>query len=109
MHIPVDTTRLMLIVTGPSEAVTDFETKRAKLDERGVPLFATQLAAVGDGGGEVYSVKTPGAPPVLPRGAEVRAVGLVATPWSMGERTGVSFRAERIEPVAPAAKTASAG
>ncbi|MHB8449864.1 MAG: hypothetical protein ACYDAQ_05345 [Mycobacteriales bacterium] len=33
-------------------------------------------------------MKTPGAPPVLAGGTEVRAVGQLATGWSMGEHRG---------------------
>jgi hypothetical protein len=45
-------------------------------------------------------VKIPGEPPELPQGTAVKVVGLVATPWAMGDRNGVAFRATRIEPAA---------
>ena len=44
-----------------------------------------------------------GSPPKgISQGLAVRVTGLSATPWSMGERSGITYRAERIEPLAPA-------
>jgi hypothetical protein len=31
-------------------------------------------------------------------------LGLVAQPWTMGDRAGVAFRAQRVEPAIPQAK-----
>ncbi|MHB8450576.1 MAG: hypothetical protein ACYDAQ_09040 [Mycobacteriales bacterium] len=109
MHIPVDTARLMLIVTGPGEPVTDFATKRAKLDERGVPPFATQLAAVGDAGGEVYTVKTPGAPAGAGSGHRGPGGGPARHRLVDGGARRGGLPRRRTPPVAPPAKTAAAG
>jgi hypothetical protein len=38
------------------------------------------------------------------QGHPVKVVGLVAQPWTMGDRSGVAFRATRIEPAIPQAK-----
>jgi hypothetical protein len=43
-------------------------------------------------------VKVPGLPPTLPQGTPVRVVDLVANPWSNNGRSGVAFRAVRVEP-----------
>jgi hypothetical protein len=88
-----------LCAVGP-EPVIDFDTKKAKTDADGTALFAVQLVALADGGAEVITAKVAGVPAKgVEQGATVRVVGLVASPWSMGERSGVAFRAERIEPV----------
>ncbi|HVA61844.1 MAG TPA: hypothetical protein VNG13_15110 [Mycobacteriales bacterium] len=76
----------------------DFESKRPKLDEAGVPLYAVGLVALADGGAEVLSVKLSGEPANLTQGLPVRVSGLVANPWTMGDRSGVAFKAARIEP-----------
>jgi hypothetical protein len=51
-----------------------------------------------DGTAEVVNVKVPGQPSGLAAGAPVRLVEMVAIPWAMGERSGVAYRAARIEP-----------
>ena len=38
------------------------------------------------------------------QGAPVKVTGLVAQPWTMNDRAGVSFRAARIEPAVTQAK-----
>ena len=69
-----------------------------------IPLFTTQLVKVDDEGAEILAVTTSGAPQVE-QGAEVRPVGLIAIPWQQGQRSGVAFKADRIEPAhAPASK-----
>ena len=49
-------------------------------------------------GAEVIVLKVAGDPKVG-RGAMLKLEGLVALPWSIGERSGVAFRASRIESV----------
>ena len=108
MRLPIDTSSLTFLCAVGPEPVVDFDTKKPKADEAGVPLFAVQLVALGDGGAEVVTVKVAGEPPKgVAQGATVRVDGLVASPWSMGERSGVAFRAERIEPVTGPARAAS--
>lgn len=100
MRLPIDTSGMSFFAALGPEPVIDFDTKRPKTDETGAPLFAVQVVAVADGGAEVVTVKVAGEPKGVSQGQPVRVVGLVATPWSMGERSGVAFRAERIEPAA---------
>ena len=47
--------------------------------------------------------------PKVGQGAMLKLEGLVATPWTMGDRSGVSFRASRVESigVAPGAQRAA--
>jgi len=67
-----------------------------------------QLVAMTSEGAEVIKVIVPGLPRA-DQGVPVKVDGLVASPWTMGDRSGVSFRAVRIETMAngagrPAAK-----
>jgi hypothetical protein len=104
MRLPIDTSGMTFMGAMPPEAVTDFETKAPKTDANGELLYAVQVVALTGEGAEVIKVTVPGEPNVS-QGAVLRLDGLVASPWSMGERSGVSFRAARIEPVnAPAAR-----
>ena len=45
-----------------------------------------------------------GMPAGLRQGHPVKVHGLVAQPWTMNDRSGVAFRAARIEAVVPQAK-----
>jgi hypothetical protein len=57
-------------------------------------LYVIQLLAMGDGSADLLAVKVPGVPSAAIRqGAPVKVAGLVAQPWTMGDRSGVSFRA----------------
>jgi hypothetical protein len=74
------------------------------VDTNGEPLYVVQLIALGDGEAEILAVKVPGQPSGLRQGHPVKVTGLVAQPWSMQDRSGVAFRATRIEPAVTAAK-----
>jgi hypothetical protein len=85
--------------------VVDFETRRPKADENGEPLYVIQLLAMGDGSADLIAVKVPGVPSAAIRqGASVKVAGLVAQPWTMADRSGVSFKAARVEPAITQAK-----
>jgi hypothetical protein len=94
----IDTTSTVFLAGGAPAPVVDYETKRPKVDrESGEPLYAVQVIAMQDGESDI-TVKVPGLPPTLPQGTPVRVVDLVANPWSNNGRSGVAFRAVRIEP-----------
>jgi hypothetical protein len=64
-----------------------------------------QLIAMTDGAAEIIAVKVPGQPSqAIRQGHPVKVTGLVAQPWSMNDRSGVAFRAARIEPAVAQAK-----
>jgi len=97
MRLPIDTSGISFIAAGPPEATVDFETKAAKVDESGQPIFGVQVVALSDGGAEVISVKVAGEPKGIAQGTALKLVGLTAQPWAMGDRSGVAFRATRID------------
>ena len=98
MKLPIDTTGMTFLAAGPAEQVLDFESKAPKADQNGEPLYSLQLVVLADGGAEVISVKVPGEPKRIAEGTSVKVAGLVATPWTMGDRNGVAYRAAQIEP-----------
>ena len=98
MKLPVDTSGMTFMCATAPEPVLDFETKRPRADENGEVLFSVQVVALAEGSAEIIAVKVAGEPQVA-QGAMLAVHGLVASPWSMGERSGVAFRAQRIEPV----------
>lgn len=97
MKLPIDTSTVTLLAASPAEPVLDYDSRAPKLDETGQPLYSLQLVALSDGGAEVISVKVTGEPRGITQGTMVKATGLVAQPWAMGDRSGVAFRAARIE------------
>src|SRR5215211_7390268 len=105
MKLPVDTSAIAFLCAMAPEPVVDFQTKQHRADENGEPLYVIQLLAMGDGSADLLAVKVPGVPSAAIRqGAPVKVAGLVAQPWTMADRSGVSFRAARIEPAMAAAK-----
>jgi len=108
MKLPIDTAGLTFMCASEPEAVLDFETKKHKADENGEPLYGVQIVALGDGGAEVINVKTPGRPSVG-AGQTLSVTQLVATPWSMGDRSGVAYRAAKIESTAKAERGGGRG
>jgi hypothetical protein len=105
MKLPVDTSAIAFLCAVEAEPVVDFETKRPRADENGEPLYVVQLIAMTGGAAEIIAVKVPGQPSTsIRQGHPVRVHGLVAQPWTMNDRSGVAFRAARIEPAVPQAK-----
>ena len=91
--------------TPPPVIAPHIETRRPKADENGEPLYVIQLLAMGDGSADLLAVKVPGVlSSGIRQGHPVKVTGLVAQPWTMADRSGVSFRAARIEPAMAQAK-----
>jgi hypothetical protein len=99
MKLPIDTSGLTFLVVGSPRPVKDFETGLAKGDRDGVPLFAVRLVVLGGEEAEVISVKVAGEPKGLVANAPVKVSELTAQPWSINEKSGVSFRATAIVPL----------
>jgi hypothetical protein len=105
MKLPVDTSAIAFLCALEPEPLLDFETKRPRADENGEPLFVIQLIALTEGAAEILAVKVPGIPSAsIRQGHPVKVTGLVAQPWTMNDRSGVAFRAARVEPAVAQAK-----
>ena len=102
MKLPIDTNGMTFLAAGPAEAVLDFDSKAAKVDENGEAIFAVQVVVLANGGAEVISVKVAGEPKGVAQAVPLKVAGLVASPWSLGDRSGVAFRAAKVEAVTPA-------
>ena len=108
MRLPIDTEHLSFIAVGLPEAVVDFDSKQPRSDPDGRPIFALGVVALGNEGADILVVKLAGQPKGIAQGAAVKVTDLVATTWQMGDRHGVSFRAETIEPLGATTVTAKA-
>jgi hypothetical protein len=105
MKLPVDTSSIAFLCALEPQPVLAFDTKQPRADENGEPLYVVQLIALAEGEAEILAVKVAGLPSAnIRQGHPVKVTGLVAQPWSMNDRSGVAFRAARIEPVVAQAK-----
>jgi hypothetical protein len=99
VRLRVDTSALTFLVVADAVPVRDFESGRAKVED-GQPLFSVRLVAMdpGSGDAEIINVKVPGEPVGLIPGQPIRLRELTAQPWSIGDKSGVAFRATAVEP-----------
>jgi hypothetical protein len=100
MRLPVDTSAVNFVTAGPADPAVDFDTKAQKTED-GQPVFNVHLFALGGGSRDVITVKVTGTPKGLGEFTPVRVSGLIATTWSMGDRSGVSFKATSVEATVP--------
>ena len=97
MKLPIDTSSLDFLAVSTAEPVIDFDSKQQRVDNDGQAIFAVSVVAIGGEGADILVVKVAGEPKGLILGAPVKVTGLVATTWAMGDRHGVSFRADKVE------------
>ena len=104
MKLPVDTSAIAFLCALEPHPLLDFQSKQQRADENCEPLYVVQLIALAEGEAEILAVKVPGMPSGLRQGHPVKVHGLVAQPWTMNDRSGVAFRAARVESVVAQAK-----
>jgi hypothetical protein len=99
--IPVDVARLgtPVCVIGP-ERKTDFETGEVKTDRDGRQLWVVMvsLREPGTRRAQTIEVTTPKEPRGVVEGTAVRLVGLVASQWEQGGRSGIAWKADLVLP-----------
>jgi hypothetical protein len=98
MRLPIDTSEITFHVVSRPEPVRDPASGRARTTRQGEPLFMVQLVASWRAAAGVVAVEVAGelSADVRP-GAVVTVVGLAAASWTVGNRSGLAFRAQRIE------------
>jgi hypothetical protein len=105
MRMELKTDRVQFLATRRPEPKTDGDGRQKRDRDTQEPLWQTELVAIDPDGAEVIRVATAGEPKVTP-GQYVQVAELVATPWAMGDRNGVAYRAASITAV-PAARSGS--
>ncbi|MEU1160776.1 hypothetical protein ABZ372_08255 [Streptomyces sp. NPDC005921] len=109
--IPVDTGRLGVLrcAIAPEAKITNTETQEVKRDRDGNPVWTVAVTVRQDGRRiSVIEIAVSGPPKGIEEGQIVKVTGLTAFMWSMGDRHGVSFRADAITPI-PATPHAGKG
>ena len=91
MRLPVDTSALNFVSAGAPEPAIDFGTKAQKTDDNGLGINQVH------GTREVITVKVAGELKGIGEFTPVKVTELVATTWNMEDRSGVSFRALKVE------------
>ncbi|MER7050335.1 SCO3933 family regulatory protein [Streptomyces jumonjinensis] len=110
--IPVDTARLGVLrcAIAPEVKYSNAETKEIKKDRDGNPVYTIAVTVRQDGRRiSVIEIAVPGEQKGVVEGAEVRVTGLVAFAWAMGDRHGISFRADAVTPVTPVTPAKNGG
>lgn len=97
VKIYVDVSRYTFFVASDPEPVLDRDTQAQKVNKSGQQMFRLQTVARADNRSEIWSIKVPGKPPTLAIGTPVRITGLIASSWSIGDRSDVAFSADKIE------------
>jgi hypothetical protein len=101
MRLPIDTGAVRFVSAEPPEQALDYDTKQPLADAEGNLVFRVHLFAVGAGARDSITVKVAGEPKGLGEFTPVKVTDLVASTWTMGERTGVSFKAAKVEATVP--------
>jgi len=99
MQLSLDISKSTFLIAKEPEPSMDTVSGVQRVNRDGQPLFSTQLVMINEAGAEVINVKTATKPIGVSTGTTVRVFGLVAKPWAINDRNGVSFSADRIEAV----------
>jgi hypothetical protein len=99
MRFPIDDAAMTYTCGTTPQPVKNYADGGQKADENGEPMFSVGVLAMANGEAELISVKVAGKfhAGVVP-GAPLKIVGLVAAHWSIDGKSGLAFRASRIEP-----------
>ena len=103
MRLHIDTSATLYMATGAPTPVLDRETRTQRVDDQGRPLYTVSLLAISPDGPEIHDVKFAGETKGLEEMTPVKVTKLVASPWSIGDRNGISFRADQVQPLTKAA------
>ncbi|MEU1027970.1 hypothetical protein ABZ402_04295 [Streptomyces mirabilis] len=100
--IPVDTARLGVLrcAITPEAKISNFDTQEVKKDRDGNTIYSVAVTVRQDGRRiSVIEIAVAGEPKGIEEGQILKVTGLTAFAWAMGDRHGISFRADAITPV----------
>jgi hypothetical protein len=108
MRFPIDTTAMTFTCATGVAPVKDYGNGQQKATGDGEPLFSVGVLAMANGEAELISVKVAGkvGGGIVP-GVALRIDGLVAAHWSIDSKSGLYFRAAKVDPSTAAVKAAS--
>jgi hypothetical protein len=103
--LPIDTSQMSFRAADVPRPVLDFNDRTPRATRNGEPIYSVRVFA--DELGRVITVKVVGEPTGIARKTDVVVAGLTAIFWETEDRKGLSFRADRIEPVVARHRAAS--
>ncbi len=109
MKLKVDTSGLRFVLVGGPDPVMEFGTAEPKTDEAGVPLYQVKVTTIGGDAPEIIAVKVPGEPKDVVLGLMVDLRELTVQPWTIGDKSGVAFRAAAVVAAAVNARNGQGG
>lgn len=99
MRLPIDTSEMAFQVAARPEPLRDLTSGRNRTTREAAPLFMVQLVTSWRGAVGTIAVEMAREPSAdLRPGVVVQVAGLAAVSWTVGNRSGLVFRAELIEP-----------
>ena len=108
MRFPIDDAALTYTCATAPAPVKDYGNGGQKATEDGEPLFSVGVLAMANGEAELVSIKVAGKVSAgVVQGAPLKVVGLGVLYWSIDGKSGMSFRASKIEPASGAVRAAS--
>ena len=108
MRLPIDTSGMTFLCATTALPVLEFGSHQPRADlDTGQALYALQLLALNGEAAEVVKVTVAGEPKGVTAGQPVKVTGLTTNFWSMNDRSGLSFRAAKVEPVGAPVRVAS--
>lgn len=102
MNLPVDTSKVSFEAMAEPVLDTDWDTGEVKLTKDKTPVYRLQASALFEGRCEVISLRVNSEPKGIGPRTGFVAKNLRLTPWTIGDRSGISYRADSIEPEPPA-------
>ena len=100
--IPVDTGRLGVLrcAIAPEAKIVNPDTKEVRKDKDGNTVYTVAVTVRQDARRiSVIEIAVAGQPKGIEEGQILKVTGLTAFAWQMGDRHGISFRAETIAPL----------
>ncbi|AUH41256.1 SCO3933 family regulatory protein [Streptomyces sp. CMB-StM0423] len=99
--IPVDTGRLGVLrcAIAPEAKIVNPDTKEVRKDKDGNTVYTVAVTVRQDARRiSVIEIAVAGEPKGIEEGQVLKVTGLTAFAWQMGDRHGISFRADTITP-----------
>jgi hypothetical protein len=100
MNLPIDSTKVRFVASGPAEPYLRYGTGEQRVNRDGVALYQLRVVAMTEAGAEVLTVIVPGEPKGIRPQLAVRIAELEVRPWTSKDKTssGIAYEATSIEP-----------
>jgi hypothetical protein len=99
MNLPIDTTKVRFTLLSEPRLQNEYGKTTIQMSPKGEPIYRVQVLAFCEGeDGVVLLVKVPGEQRGLRPESRVKVRKLQLLPWTIDNRSGISYHADAIEP-----------